>query len=270
MGDPENPTTAERESFDEPWKRALSAFLKEFVELFHPKLYHRVDWSFEPVPQPLSTELPASTMGATEGTRIADLVFKVRLKMGKDLFLVLYLEVQSTPERDFEALVFRRFLRLFERHPIPIETIAILADRSRSWRPRKFRSVGVSSAVQLSFKSIKILDWAERTEELEKSPNPFASFVLAVLATLQTKSGATRAKMKTQILRDLIRKKFPHDQIHALFRAVDQVMKLGKRLDEEVWGRIRQESETTSMTYIDLHDEFRTRGAREGQGRGQG
>jgi hypothetical protein len=61
-----------------------------------------------------------------------------------------------------------------------------LCDGRASWRPDHFEYELWGCRVGIHFLVAKLLDYRERTAELERDPNPFAAVVLAHLAALET------------------------------------------------------------------------------------
>jgi hypothetical protein len=70
--------------------------------------------------------------------------------------VLVHIEVQGQPERDFARRMFVYYYRIFDRYERPIMSVAILADEQADWR--------------------------ERDEDLAASANPFAVMVRAYLA----------------------------------------------------------------------------------------
>lgn len=261
-----------RGRFDRPWKTALRACLREFLTLLHPLAADEIDLdSIRPIDQ-LDTELDATARSADSGdsgVRIADLVFHVRSRRDGSPMLA-YIEIQSQPRASFPRLVFTRFVRLFDRHDVRIETIVVLSDDRPNWRPRGFFVRGIGSRAGVRFHVIKILDWKDRRDELRVQSNPFAVFVLAVIAARSTSPDAARADEKVELIVDLFHRFADHPQVDELARAIDDVLPLPARLERESWVRIKDRTEPRIMPHLFIweRDALR-RGRSEGKTEGK-
>jgi hypothetical protein len=60
---------------------------------------------------------------------------QVSLKSGKTLWLLIHLEVQSQAEPSFEKRMFTYCLRIFDQFGQMPTSLAILCDKSQTWRP---------------------------------------------------------------------------------------------------------------------------------------
>jgi hypothetical protein len=261
-----------REEFGEPWKRAIRALLPHFLELFLPRLHEIVDWNCQPIF--LETELDATSKESPTGRRIADLVVQLRRRDGHDTYLVVLVEIQGQWKADLAEAVFRKFLRLVDRHDSPVEVIVVLTDIHSAWRPERFELRGRTTRIVLEFPVIKILDWRERKAELEATSNPFATFVLAVLTTLETDPDETRQSRKISLIKRMFRQGLRLDLLRELVHAADQVMGLAPSLDRDAWDTIRADKETNAMTYIpiferDAMERGRLLGLAEGKAEGK-
>ena len=70
-------------------------------------------------------------------------------------------------------------------------SFGVLGDDSPDWRPAHFGYRRWGTEAELRFPIVKLLDYAARRPELEKSPNPFAAVVLA--HWIRRKPGKTMA-----------------------------------------------------------------------------
>ena len=88
-----------RDDYDSPWKQALDVFFQPFLELFCVQAHADIDWSrgFEP----LDKELQKIVRKAEIGRRFVDKLVKVSLKSGREQWVLVHVEVQSSEDTDF-------------------------------------------------------------------------------------------------------------------------------------------------------------------------
>ena len=80
-----------RRDSDSPWKETLQHFLRAVLEmLFFPRLHAAIDWSkgYES----LDKEFQQIIAGAKAGRSLADKLFKVWRKNGRELWLLVHIE----------------------------------------------------------------------------------------------------------------------------------------------------------------------------------
>jgi len=117
-------------------------------------------------------------------------------------------------------------------------SLAVLADDSPDWRPDRFEDELWGWSVRMGWPTVKLLDYANRDAELERSKNPFAKVVLAHLKALETKKDpATRRTWKFRLVRGLYERGFTSEDVRQLLRVIDWLMELPPRLQ----GAFRQE-----------------------------
>jgi hypothetical protein len=90
-------------NFDSPWKETLELFLKPILQMLFPDIHAEIDWSkgYES----LDTELRAVVADGELGSTLADKLFRVYLRDGTDVWILIHLEVQSQPDPDFARLL---------------------------------------------------------------------------------------------------------------------------------------------------------------------
>jgi len=132
-----------------------------------------------------------------------------------------------------------------------VASMAILGDEHLSWRPDAFRYEIWGCKVSMEFPVVKLLDYRERWNELEKSENPFAIVVMAHLKTQETHRNPENRKLwKINLTRMLYERGYKQRDIKNLFRFIDWLMRLPEELENEFWQEIRQYEEVKRMPYI--------------------
>jgi hypothetical protein len=111
--------------FDSPWKETLALFLQPILRMFFPGIDTAIDWSrgYEI----LDTELHAIVRDVELGSTLADKMFKVYLRDGTDVWILIHLEVQSQPDPDFARWMFVYHYRIRDRYNREA-SLAILGD----------------------------------------------------------------------------------------------------------------------------------------------
>ena len=226
-------TTPLRRDEDNPSKEAILHFLPLFLEFFFPQTHALIDWANGYTPY--ESELRKLDRRGTIGLRRADLLIQVRLLSGEDAWILLHIEVQATVDADFPRRMFRYHLRAFDRSDLPVISLAVLTDDSPDWRENTFGYDHGDGGIQLRYGVAKLLDWRNRSEELEQSRNPFASFVMAWVAKFALPHdlpGALRAKIAA--VRKLYDCGLDADGVREMFRVVDWILTL-PRAEEAVF-----------------------------------
>jgi hypothetical protein len=142
--------------YDSPWKEALARYLPDAFALFFPAFHAQVDWRRGYVL--LDKELQRVTRDADLGRRLADTLVKIWRQDGSDAWVLIHVEVQGQPERDFARRMFVYYYRIFDHYDHPIMSVAILGDEQADWRPSRFSQELWGCAVELRYPVVKLLD----------------------------------------------------------------------------------------------------------------
>lgn len=130
-------------------------------------------------------------------------------------------------------------------------SIAILGDENPNWRPHHHAEKVYGCDLDFRFPVIKITDYGERLDELEKSENPFAAVIVAHLMTLKTANQPLdRCQWKLRILRALYRRGIAPNQLRQLFRVIDWLMQLPPAIEQQFWQELEQIESETNMPYV--------------------
>ncbi|MEB3335852.1 MAG: DUF4351 domain-containing protein [Leptolyngbyaceae bacterium] len=238
-----------RVDHDSPWKEILHQYFQEAITLFFPEVAQVIDWQRNP--EFLDKEFQQIAPDAELGKRYADQLVKVWRTGGEELWLLIHLEVQAQPEANFEERMFIYCLRIFDRFQRLASSLAILCDRSPTWRPHRYELSAPDTRLSFEFGTVKLLDYQERWATLEASRNPFATVVMAHLKAQATRKNATTRKAwKLQLIRRLYDQGYPRREVVNLFKFIDWVMKLPVDLDQAFWTELRTYEEEQRMPYI--------------------
>jgi Domain of unknown function (DUF4351) len=254
---------------DSPWKLILRHYFPDAIQFFFPEIAVQVDWS-EP-PEFLDKEFQQIAPDAEIGKRYADQLVKVHRLQEKPLFLLLHVEVQAAPERNFAERMFIYSLRIFDQFHQPASSLAILCDSQPDWRPQEYSLKAPGSHHQFGFTVVKLLDYRDRWQELEQDHNPFAMVVMAHLKTQATRRNATdRKEWKLRLIRTLYEKGYSRDDVLSLFKFIDWSMMLPEGLKQAFWEELRAYEQERHMPYITSVEQIGfDRGIQEGRQEGR-
>ena len=237
-------------NYDSPWKTILRHFLQAFLELCLPDVAKVIDWSKDYIA--LDKELQAMGRQQEIGNRIADLLFKVWLKSGEEVWLLLHIELQAGKEENFPERMYIYHYRIFDRYRKSVVSVAILADDDPKWRPSTYQRTSLSNTkLQFEFSTIKLLDYANQLERLRQHSNPFAIVIWAHLVSLQTrKKHKERLDAKIALTRALYEHGYSKEYILDLFAFIDWVLALPEPLEIHYVQEIETIEQEKKMQYI--------------------
>jgi hypothetical protein len=235
--------------FDSPWKEALDVYFKAFLAFFHPSIHDDIDWSraFESLDKELQKIAPRSA----HGRRFVDKLVKVWRKNGRAVWVLIHVEVQTQRERGFARRMYVYDFRIFDHYNRTAVSVAVLADDDPKWRPSIYQEELWGWSVRMKFPAVKILDYADRTAQLEADSNPFAQVVVAHLKALETRHDPEeRRAWKFRLVRGLYERGFKAEDVRKLFRLIDWLMELPPKLDKLFWNEVHQYEEKQIMPFI--------------------
>ncbi|MBF0629186.1 MAG: hypothetical protein HQL91_13290 [Magnetococcales bacterium] len=193
--------------YDSPWKEILKAYFKDFLAFFLAEAHDGIDWQRDP--KFLDKELDRITREAKSSNRRVDLLVKVWLLNGDELWVLIHVEIQGDRDPEFAERMYTCQHRAHDLHRKPVVGLAILADEEPSWRVSEYRQVLWGSELVYRFNTVKLLDYLDRLSELEAFDSPFAIVTLAHLTGKQTKNHPDqRFQEKQRITRSLYRRGF--------------------------------------------------------------
>jgi hypothetical protein len=130
-------------------------------------------------------------------------------------------------------------------------SLAVLADDRPAWKPSAFGYTLWGFEIGIRFPVVKLLEYADRTEELGQLDNPFAIVVLAHLTALATRRDPQdRRAAKLALVKSLYERGWSGDDIRKLFRFIDWIMDLPDELKKSFWQEFHEYEEEKKMPYI--------------------
>lgn len=240
---------ANGDDYDSPWKEAIERNFPEFLAFYFPEAHAGIDWSQEHVF--LDKELQAVVQDAELGRRYVDKLVRVTATAGVETWIYIHIEVQGTPDTDFAERMFVYNYRLFDRYRKPIASLAVLADDAPAWKPASYGFEALGCRHRLDFPIAKLLDLADREDDLLAGSNPFALVTAAHLLTRATRDDMTaRFAAKWKLVRLLYERGWERQQVLDPFAVIDWMMRLPADLDQQMWQDIVAFEEKAKMRYV--------------------
>ncbi|KAF1082734.1 MAG: hypothetical protein GQF41_0501 [Candidatus Rifleibacterium amylolyticum] len=216
---------AKRADYDSPWKDLVEKYFQQFMEFFFPEIASRIDWQKKY--EFLDKEFQKIAVQGATGRRYADKLVKVNELSGQEAWVLVHLEIQGQEDSDLARRMLVYHYRIFDRYQKRIASLALLADKNIRWRPQEYCHELWGCELSFRFPMVKLLDVANKVENLENSQNPFAIAAFAHLKTMETiGNDAKRLEFKTYAARALYKAKFDRQTILELFRFLDWIMTL--------------------------------------------
>lgn len=253
-----------RSEFDAPWKEVLDIYFEQFVAYCWPQHYSEIDWSKSYIS--LDKELAKIARSAAIGNKVADKLIKVCLKNGEEAYILIHIEVQRGFDSSFEDRMYTSRYRIRDSYKKPIASLAILIDTDKNWRPICYREELWGSSVEMKFPIIKLIDYQDRIEELEKSANPFVTVILAQLTTMKKESPEDMLINKVNLIKRLYLQNWKKEDVLTLFKFIDWVFALPTTFEVMCKKQIEEFEEELHVNYVTSFERIsREEGRQEGR-----
>lgn len=129
-----------------------------------PDLAVKIEWRHEP--KPLEQErLKLFPSSSRKGKRVSDKLIEVKLKNGKNQWILIHVEIQQSKEDNFALRMYQYFYRSFDKYEQKICAIAVLTDGNRSFHPTAYQYHFHGTKLTYQFNTYKILDQDEHFYE---------------------------------------------------------------------------------------------------------
>jgi hypothetical protein len=186
-----------------------------------------------------------------------DKLVKVWRKNGREVWVLLHVEVQTQRQRGFARRMYVYNYRIFDRYNRRVVSLAVLADDDPNWRPDRYQDELWGWSLRMLFPPAKVLDYAGRDAELEADANPFARVVLAHLKALQTRRDPQERRLwKFRLVRGLYERGFGAEDVRQLFRLIDWLMDLPRAQDKLFWKAVHTYEEERVMPFVTTPERF--------------
>jgi len=243
-------------SHDNAWKEILNEhYFPKFLKFYYPRTHRLID--FKRKIEFLDNEFQQIGIGSEVGHRRVDKLVKVFLKDGTEKWLLVHVEIQGAYEKEFEERLYIYNYRIFDRYHKDVITLAILTDNNKQFRPNKYEVKYPDCSLTLKFGSVKLLDYQNKKDELEKSRNPFAVITMAYLRIIESRTDNDKKYFwKRTLIKSLYRKGYTKDEIRELYKFIDWIVALPKYLEEKLVYEIREFREEKKMPIITNMEKF--------------
>ena len=175
---------------------------------------------------------------------------QVHLKDGKTTWVLIHVEVQGEPEREFAKRMYQYNYRIQDKYNRDVISLAVLSDTNPSFRPSRYAFEMGGCEITFRFPIAKLLDWQHKLDALLASENTFALIVAAQLHAKLLKEPKQRLDAKTRLIRLLYERGYSREQVIELFRFIDWMIRLPDNLDIEFKNTIDQIEEEMHMAYV--------------------
>ena len=249
---------------DSPWKCALELLFRPFLGLAFPDVAARIDWAIEPIS--LEQELRAISPDSEVGLKRADKLVKVRLLDGTDQWLLVHIEVQMRRDPDLPRRLFAYYYRILDHHGIRVVTLAILGDRSRTWRPTSYSNVFLGCGTTFHFLICKTIDFEDQLDDPRQRSNQALFVIAAHLGTQRyRKKPQSLYQCRLELSLKLNGEGYTSVEIQNLLWLMDWLMPLPEPLKIPFRNELQRRQPDKTMPHITLFQELgRQEGRQEG------
>ena len=141
--------------FDEAWKKIIERFFPQLLQFFVPSLYEDVDFSkgffF------LDKEMEQLTIRSIKRAKYVDKLVKVYLKNGSEEWILVHIEVQGYPDKEFSLRMFRYFYKIFDRHGKRIVSMVILTGSETDTGDGRYKLEAYGSGVDFRYLCFRVI-----------------------------------------------------------------------------------------------------------------
>jgi hypothetical protein len=148
---------------------------------------------------------------------------------------------------------------------------SLLSRYNADWRPQQYTNDFLGTCVRFDFRTVKLLDYRDELEVLERSANPFARFVVAHLKTLATQGDyETRLAWKLRLIQGLYDMGVADDEIGQLCHDFDWLLALPEPLALRFHRSMTRFEEEKEMPHLSTAERIgRKIGRQEGREEGR-
>ena len=263
-----------RKEEDSAWKHILETHFREFLAFYFPDLYRKIDRSQKAMS--LDKELQRILPRSRQGNLIVDRLCKVRLRTGREAWILVHVEVQGRKTRDFAQRIHVCRYRIFDRYRQRVVSLAVYTGKGKAPQGL-YRERRLGDELTLRFPVATTEAFRGRWKELERSRNPFAAVTMAHLAMGSARTARERLRWKERLAERLFEQGYPEDDIIALYRFLDWLVVLPPELEQEYEVHVDELERRQTMPFLSTRDKRairkgRLEGRKQGieQGREQG
>ena len=232
--------------FDEAWKKIIERFFPQLLQFFVPNLYEDVDFSKGVTF--LDKEMEQLSIISMKGAKYVDKLAKIYLKDGSEEWILVHIEVQGYPDKEFSLRMFRYFYKIFDRYGKRIVSMAILTTSEEGTGEGKYELKAYGSGVDFRYLCFRVVDYDR--DKLEEYPNPIAMVVSASQEREKAKRKGEMFNAKRYLMRKLYERGYRRDEIRGLFEFIDWILQLSDEEEDIVWEDVKELEEVKGMPYV--------------------
>ncbi len=133
----------------------------------------------------------------------------------------------------------------------PVMTLFVLGDEDEEWRPKEYVYEEAGCRRTLSFPTVKLLDYANRLDELEVHENPFGMMVVAHLTAQRTRSDVeARKAVKLRLLKGLYARGMDEVDSREWAKYIDWLLELPAKYNQEIWQEVYAIEKEKQMPFV--------------------
>lgn len=197
---------------DELWKSIIEDLFDHFLHFFYPDFVDQVD--FDKPYSFLDKELQRLEVDTKRKGRRADLLAKVFLKNGTEVWMLIHIEVQGYEDVNFPNRMFIYKYRIFDRLNAPLTALAILTDDNPNYHPKYYEEKTWNTTLRYDFATFKLLDYD--ADYFDQFDNPFAIVMKTARIFLRNKAIKTdqdKLAIKMQLAKNLFAKGYSKQEV---------------------------------------------------------
>lgn len=240
------------DNYDTPWKNAVSRYFPEFMAFYFPAAHAGIDWD-QPV-EFLDQELAQLAPGAVVGPRRVDKLVRV-CKLSQPPApaerLLVHVEVQNWPGRDFAERMFIYNYRIYDRYQCAVASMAVTADSGKRPPPGHFGFEAFGCGIWLDFPAVPLAKYAQDLDTLLQDENPFALLTAAHILALRTRhKHSERYAGRLLLIKRLYEHEWDGRRTMDFMRAIAWMMRLPPSLEAILLEEARQLRKEGKVDYL--------------------
>jgi len=209
----------------------------------------------------LDGELEKITVDAKTGRRYTDKLVKVYYQDGREEWLLIHEEIQSSPELKgvFARRIFTYWSRLIDRYQVDVVSLAVLADTNQNYRPNSFHFSRSGTENTFTYPMVKLIDFESEASwaSLEASENVFALLVMAQIKAKRLKGNSEGLfDFRLGLTRSLYHRGYSREQVIELFNFIGWMIQLPETLESRLVEAIKAVEEELKMPYINFVEQY--------------
>lgn len=230
-------------------------------------LHDAIDWEREVVP--LDKELAQIAPKGETGVQIVDKLLRVYLKDGSEEWILIHIEIQSSPDVNFEERLFAYYVAIWLRYRRRVVSIAILADDNPNWRPSRYEQTIGQFQVLFKFPTVKLIDLDEQS--LIDAGDAASLILAAFIRATRTKNKADlRYQARIELTKIALDRGYNEDEVKQILLFMERAMKLPAELEEQYEKILKEYTSPSGMTMLtSIERKAIERGLRRGYRRGE-